>query len=136
MTKTDDIKTKEFKKRRYHSDEIRLVLFICATDLKKYNNGDLIVFAESIEGRIEVLLTQEFLNSISEFISVDSSSMKKLLELKTILQKLYTSQWHLKMKEASWTEILILSREILELLSIEYQEPLNFMENNLYVDWT
>jgi hypothetical protein len=136
MTKTDDIKTKEFKKRRYHSDEIRLVLFICATDLKKYNHGDLIVFAESIEGRIEVLLTQEFLNSISEFISVDSSSMKKLLELKTILQKLYTSQWHLKMKEASWTEILILSREILELLSIEYQEPLNFMENNLYVDCT
>ncbi len=62
--------------------------------------------------------------------------MKKLQELKIILQKLYTSQWHLKMKEASWTEILILSREILELLSIEYQEPLNFMENNLDVDWT
>ncbi|MBK7856904.1 MAG: hypothetical protein IPJ79_20240 [Bacteroidetes bacterium] len=136
MTKTDDTKTKEVKIRRYHSDEIRLVLFICATDLKKYSHEDLIVFAESIEGRIEVLLTPEFLKSVSEFIQVDSSSMKKIQELKRILQELYSSQWHLKMTDSSWTSILILSREILELLSIEYQEPLIFMKNNLEVDWT
>lgn len=136
MTKTDEIKTQQFKIRRYHSDEIRLVLYICATDLKKYNHDDLIVFSESIEGRIEVLLTPEFLNSVSEFIRVDSSSMKKIQELKIILQELYSSQWHLKMIDSSWTAIFNLSREILDLLSIEYQEPLNFMKNNLEVDWT
>lgn len=136
MIKIDDIKTKDFKIRRYHSDEIRLVLFICATDLKNYNHGDLVVFTESIEGRIEVLFIPEFLKSISEFIHFDRSSMKKIQELKIILQKQYSCQWYLKMTIASWTEIFILSREILELLRIEYQEPLNFMKNNLKVDWT
>jgi hypothetical protein len=136
MTKIDKTKSKEFKVKRYHSDEIKLVLFICATDLKKYLREDLKILAECIEGRIEVLLTPDYLMSISEFISVDSYSLKKIQDLKCILQKQYSNQWYLKMADFKWAEIVKLSREILELLSIEYQEPLIFMENNFEVDWT
>jgi len=136
MTKKDYITSKEFKIKRYHSDEIRLILFICATDLTNYNNEDLTIFAECIGGRIEVLLTTDYLNSIDEFIIIDNLTMKKFQVLKTILQGQYSSQWHKKMASPSWTAITMLSREILELLDMEYQEPKSFMENNLEVDWT
>jgi len=134
MTKLDQ--SKEFKIKRFHSDEIRLILFICATDLKKYDYEYLKNFAECIEGRIEVLLTPEYLKSISGFISVDNSSMNKIQDLKIILQRQYSSQWSKKMTNSDWKEIIKLSCEILEQLDIKYQEPLTFMENNLEVDWT
>jgi hypothetical protein len=136
MTKLDQSTSKEFKIKRFHSDEIRLILFICATDLNKYDFDDLEIFAESIEGRIEVLLTPEYLKSITGFIRVDNSSMSKIQDLKIMLQSQYSSQWYKKMTNSDWKEIIKLSREILEQLNIEYQEPLTFMENNLDVDWT
>ena len=136
MTKIGNKSSKEFKIKRYHSDEIRLMLFICATDLTDYNRDDLIIFTECIEGRIEVLWTTEYLNSIHEFIYVGNLAMKKFLELKTILQGQYSSQWHKKMTSSSWTDIIKLSHEILGLLKLEYQEPISFMDNNLEVDWT
>lgn len=135
MTKSNNPKTNELKIKKYHSDEIKLVLFICATDLKKYNREDLVIFAECIEGRIEVLFTPEFIKSMSEFIHVDSSSMKKIQELKILLQKQYSSKWYLKMTDSDWKELLLLSQEILALLNIEYQEPMTFMMNNFEVDW-
>ncbi|MDI9865673.1 hypothetical protein QM480_15115 [Flectobacillus sp. DC10W] len=104
--------------------------------MKNYYYEDLEIFAECIEGRNEVLFTPDFIMSISEFINVDSYSLKKIQELKFILQKQYSSQWYLKMADFNWAEIVKLSREILQLLSIEYQEPLIFMENNFEVDWT
>lgn len=136
MTKTEETTSKEFKIKRYHSDEIRLILFICATDMTNYDREDLKIFAECIEGRIEVLFTRDYLKSILEFIRFDDSTIKKLQDLKTMLQKHYSSQWYQKMTNSNWMDFMILAQEILKQLKIEYQEPLTFMENNLDVDWT
>lgn len=135
MNNVDDKTSKEYKMKKYHSDEIRLILFICATDLTNYKRDDLIMFAECIEGRIEVLLTTEYLKSIRDFINVENTTMNKLLDLKTMLQRQYSEQWHMKMKDSSWTEITKLSLEVLEMLEMEYQDPMAFMENNLDEDW-
>jgi hypothetical protein len=136
MSNIDNRETKEYKIKRYHSNEIRLILFICATDLTNYDSEDLIIFTECIEGRIEVLLTPEYLKSLNEFIIFDDSALKKLQEIKDLLQRQYSSQWHQKMTDSNWIDLNKLSREILTLLKMEYQEPLPFMENNLEVDWT
>jgi hypothetical protein len=136
MSNIDNRETKEYKIKRYHSNEIRLILFICATDLTNYDSENLIIFTECIEGRIEVLLTPEYLKSLNEFIILDDSALKKLQEIKALLQRQYSSQWHQKMTDSNWIDLNKLSREILTLLKMEYQEPLPFMENNLEVDWT
>lgn len=136
MAKLYQSTSKEFKIKRFHSDEIRLILFICATDLKKYDYKDLKIFAECIQGRIEVLLTPEYLKSISGFIRIDNFSMNKIQDLKIMLQKQYSSQWYKKTTNPDWKEIFSISQEILKQLNIEYQEPLTFLQNNLEVDWT
>ncbi len=136
MSKENDIATKEFKIKRYHSNEIKLILFICATKLNNYDTDDLKIFAECIEGRIEVLFESQFLKSIETFIKVNNKEIEKLKNLKTNIQELYSSQWFTKMNSNNWTDIIEKSNEILEQIGIEYQEPLSFMENSLVVDWT
>lgn len=135
MNDKNDI-SREFKISRYHADEVKLVLFICTTDLASYHDDDLKLFAECIEGRIEVLLTAEHLTSIKNFIHVNRDTIENLLVLKSKLQKQYSGQWHHKMKTSIWkNEVFELSNEILEQLQIEYQEPHTFMKNHFEVDW-
>jgi hypothetical protein len=47
--------TTEQKIRRYHSEETKLILFICSTDLSDWNEEESGGFAEDIEVRVEVL---------------------------------------------------------------------------------
>ena len=44
----------EYKIKKFHYEEILLILFICASDISKYQDDDLVIFTEAIEGRIEV----------------------------------------------------------------------------------
>lgn len=132
----DDKASREFKIKRYHSDEVKMVLFISATDLKSYHVDNLKIFAECIEGRIEALLTPEYLVSIKNFLDVDIDSIDMLLDLKNRLQQKYSGEWYRKMLTSSWkNDVYDLANEILKLLQIDYQEPLAFMENHFEVDW-
>ncbi|GGD36417.1 hypothetical protein [Flavobacterium orientale] len=125
------------KIKKYHSDEIRLILFICATDLTKYSDDELVNFTEDIEGRIEVLFEPTFLSSISDYIQIDKGIIKDFHKLRNTLTNLYSSQWHKKMKDNKtyWFKVNNLSLDILQKLRLNYIEPLTFIENNFEVDW-
>ncbi len=128
----------EQKIRRYHFDEIRLILFICASNLANYSEDVLISFVESIEGRIEVLFKPEFLHSMSDFINIDNDIILDFQKLGNYLTNLYSSQWHNKMSDqnTSWLKVRLLSLDILQKLALEFIEPSSFLNNNLDIDWT
>ncbi|GAB2616841.1 hypothetical protein GCM10027035_11500 [Emticicia sediminis] len=126
------------KIKRYNFDEIRLILFICTTDLTDYSDENLVCFVEAIEGRVEVLFEPTFLFSISELLKIDNSSILNFHSLKISLQNLYSPQWHKKMKEdnINWLNIRKLAIHILQEQELNYIEPLIFLDKNLEVDWT
>ena len=126
------------KIKRFHFDEIRLILFICATDLTKYADEELVNFTEAIEGRIETLFEPTFLSSISDFIQIDKDIIKDFQKLRNTLTNLYLSQCQKKMNDNKtyWFTVRLLSLDILQKVRLDYIEPLTFLENNLEIDWT
>ncbi|MCX6316264.1 MAG: hypothetical protein NTW29_03180 [Bacteroidetes bacterium] len=131
----DDTTTQEYKIKKYHADEIRLILFLSATDLTNYESDELVGFVEFLVERSEVLLTTDFLHSIRCFISIDSASVHELLELRDMLQILSTNEWLSKVKDTSWDVVIKQARKIMGMLNMEYQEPLAFMESHFDVNW-
>ena len=124
--------------KRFHLDEIRLILFICASDLSNYADNELVSFSEDIEGRIDVLFESTFLHSITDFINIDNDTIQDFQKLRNTLTNLYSNQWHNKMRDnkTHWFNVRILSLDILQKLRLEYIEPLTFVKNNLDINWT
>ena len=129
--------TTEQKIRRYHSEEIMLILFICSTDLSNYDDGELEGFAENIEGRVEVLFEADYLLSLKDHFKITSDILNDFKVLQGFLINLYASGWRNKMKDiAIWGKANILGQALLQKLSIDWTEPKRFIKNNLEIDWT
>jgi hypothetical protein len=137
-TENFDNLDKEQEIKRHHFDEIRLILFICVSDLTNYSDNELVSFAEDIEGRIEVLFEPTFLHSISDFIQIDNDTIQDFQNLRNTLTNLYSNQWHNKMRDdkTHWFKVRHLSLDILQKLKLDYIEPLTFVRNNLDINWT
>ncbi|MBC8882563.1 hypothetical protein H9X57_01570 [Flavobacterium piscinae] len=128
---------KNKKLEKYHFEEIVLILLILATDLSNYDENNLELFGEDIEGRIESLFTKEFLNSLDKKYGFDDKIIFKLEELKLIVINLYESNW---IKKLTYTnieidKIKIKSISILKDLKISYVEPEKFAESHLNIEW-
>lgn len=129
--------TKEEKIKRFHSEEILLILFICATDLSNHDSDQLEDFTEAIEGRVEDLFEPDFLLSVDKFLGIKTYMLPDFENLKSTLTGLYASQWHYKLKDPATNSILNdLATKILTDLKISYAEPNSYMENHLEIDWT
>lgn len=123
--------------KRYHSEEIMLILFICSTDLTNYDDDDLVCFAEDIEGRAEVLFNREYLLPLADLFQITPEILNDFQSLKEFLTNLYASSWHRKMKDkAVWGKANVLSSRLLEKLNIDWIEPNRFKETHLDIDWT
>ena len=120
------------KMASYHYEEILLILFICSSDMAPYNDRDLILFAEDIEGRIEVLFDPDFLKSLNKF-KVDEDVLYDFGKLRDLLVAMYESQWHKKMNNNNldWQQARLLAQNILCQLNVEYVEPVFFAEHHL-----
>jgi len=130
-------KMKNDKIERYHFEEIVLILLILASDLSKYVEDDLESFSESIEGRIEVLFTKDFLSSFNEYYGINDKIAFELEELKNHVIKLYASQWIKKLissnKEIAF--IRLNASKILNELKIRNKDPKKFSEEHLNINW-
>ena len=129
--------TTEEKIKRYHSEEILLILFICYTDLSCYTDVELVGFTEAIEGRIEVLFESDYLLGLEDHFQITSDILRNFKSLKEFLTSLYSSRWSQKMKDKLiWSKANTLSCELLKKLNIDWIEPKEFIENHLDIDWT
>lgn len=128
--------TTEDKIFRYHYEEILLILFICACDIDKYNDDELVLFAEAIEGRVEVLFDELMLSRLTSYLKTTPEAFKEFFVLKSNLTALYSSQWHTKMNEKNdaWRRISLLAKNLIGVLGIKYIEPVYFMEQYLNID--
>ncbi len=122
---------------KFHYEEIVFVLMILSSELKKYNEDDLMLFAEAIH-RLDDLSKFDFLcrlNAINP--NLNSNVIQKITELHKIISQLYSGQWYKKM--ASENLILkkssILASQILENLQEDYIEPIEYADNKMNVDW-
>ncbi len=131
----------KFRITRFHTEEILLILFICSTDLSDYAEEDLVIFSECIEGRVEVLFDEDFLErtEIQNFLKLTSETMIHFKQLQEFLISLYSSEWSRKMKERKiWVNANKSANQILKELGLVYVEPIIFMSDDKYlnVDWT
>jgi len=125
------------KIKRYHSEEIMLILFICSTDFSNYKKEDLVCFAEDIEGRVDVLFATDFLQSLSDRFMITPDTLKDFEHLKDLLVNLYSSRWHKKMQDRTiWGEVNQSSSNLLRKLNITWVEPNVYRGTHLEVDWT
>ncbi|MEI6950846.1 hypothetical protein V9K67_26940 [Paraflavisolibacter sp. H34] len=135
--KLDNYISTEQKIKRYHSEEIMLILFICSADLSDYKKEDLVNFSEAIEGRIEVLFEPSFLLGLSDHLEITPEVLEDFQRLRELLISFYSSSWHKKMQEkAIWGKVSDLSSGLLKRLNIDWVEPNKFIDNHLEVDWT
>lgn len=127
---------KEDKIEKYHFEEIVFILLILATDLSKYE-GETDSFGESIEGRIEVLFTRNFLTSLDKKYGVTDEIGKSLEMLKSMVVSLYEPNWTRKLFEPNKgvDEIRVKASQVLGVLKIDIIDPLKFLDDHLIVDW-
>src|ERR1700761_8905115 len=110
-----------YKIKKFHVAEIISILLILSSDLLARNDDELIDFAEQIEGRIDVLFTEDYLCSLKPYWTLEEMTIYKLVELKNLVVPQYSSQWHTKLREGN-KEINIakqLAKSILIDLNIE-----------------
>lgn len=120
------------KIKRYHSEEILFILFICAADLSNYNEQDLTVFAEAIEGRIEVLFESVYLLELTDYLAITPDILKDFTNLKEFLTGLYSDRWRIKMKNSIiWNNANKISNDLLQKLKIERIEPKKFVDTHM-----
>ena len=131
------IRMKNDKIERYHFEEIVLILLILASDLSNYVGDDLESFSESIEGRIEVLFTRDFLSSFNKDYGINDKMTFELEELKNQVIKLYESQWIKKMigSNQEISLIRLKASKILNELKIKNNDPKKFSEGHLNINW-
>jgi len=131
------IRMKNDKIERYHFEEIVLILLILASDLSNYVGDDLESFSESIEGRIEVLFTRDFLSSFNKDYGINDKMTFELEELKNQVIKLYESQWIKKMigSNQEISLIRLKASKILNELKIKNNDPKKFSEEHLNINW-
>lgn len=127
----------EEKIKKYHTEEIVLILLILATDLSMYNDDDLICFAEAIEGRIDALFVRDFLASIGSFLKINHDIIHDLETIKTKVVQLYKPRWSRTLAEGSKeiVEIRLLATKVLDELGIAYREPWDYIDNHLIIEW-
>ena len=115
---------------KYHIEEIKLILFILSTDLSDYDEDTLILFTEAIEGRIDVLFSFDFISDLNENLKINKDITDKFEILRRKVIKIYSKQWHEKLKKNNEDiiEIRQLAKVILKLSDINYIEPLNYFE--------
>jgi hypothetical protein len=121
--------------KRFHYEEILLILFICSSDLSYYDDSDLIDFAELIEGRADILFEPSYLQKYSDYFEINSDTLEDFSELRGLIMNLYGSQWHTRISEnnSDWVEIKILARTILNKLKITYIEPKKYIDDYLEI---
>src|SRR5688572_8528485 len=121
----------EEKIKKFHYEEILLILYICSTDLSEYDDDDLVIFTEDIEGRVEVLFEPDFLRELAPFLYVNDQILSDFKQLRDILVGLYESQWHRKLRESELNNNLrAIAEKILNTLNVDYVEPNTFKDNN------
>ena len=125
--------TTKQKIKRFHIEEIKLILFICSTELSSYTNEDLVCFVEDIEGRIEILFDEEYLLALVKNLKLTPHTIQDFQTLKKLLQSYYSSQWHNKMKNKAdyWEEVNVLGKSLLRNLDIKWIEPNTFKQAHL-----
>lgn len=124
------------KLKKYHFEEIVLILLILNSDLTKYSKDDLVLFTEFIEGRIDVLFIREFLSVYSDGYGFTGIVISKLEELKSLLTDIYEPEWHKKFIEHSleMSKARILASQLLFSLGIEYEEPFHYLQEHLHLN--
>ena len=128
---------KNDKIERYYFEEIVLILLILASDLSKYVGDDLESFSESIEGRIEVLFSRDFLSSFNKDYGINDKMTFELEELKNQVIKLYESQWIKKMigTKQEISLIRLNALKILNELKIKNNDPKKFSDEHFIINW-
>lgn len=122
---------------KYHFEEIVLILLILASELSKYDEDDLTSFGESIEGRIDMLFTKEFLSSLSNKYGINENTIIEFERLKNHVVRLYESQWIKKFASLNLKNNMIRQTAInlLRVLKIKEYDPKKFSEEHLDIDW-
>jgi hypothetical protein len=131
-------KSKNDKIKKYHFEEIVLILLVLASDLSRYDEDIISSFSEDIEGRIEVLFTKDFLSSLSDDFGISEVIILELEKLKNLVIGLYGSQWVKKKlinSNEETTIIKVSASHILDKLKIEKHDPKEFSEKHLNIDW-
>jgi hypothetical protein len=120
------------KMKRFHSEEIMLILFICAADLSNYDDNYLVDFAEAIEGRADVLFERSYLQGMQDYFQLNDAILEDFQELNDILISFYAPSWRKKMKDSEnyWGDVNILANKLLKELSIKWVEPLTFIDTH------
>ena len=129
--------TKEENILRFDSEQAKLILFICATDLSSYDDEVLVLFTEAIEGVIDYLFIDNELLKLTAILGIDNYIIKQMETLRIMVMKLYSPQWSrkLKMNTPEWKNIQFFARSILENLNFKYEEPALYMATHLEIDW-
>jgi len=122
------------KIEQYHYEEIILILLIIVSDLSNYEEEDLILFTEDIEGRIDVLFNKDFLSQLNNKYGFTNEIIVQLENISREIQKLYGSQWHKKLPKLSF-DLKYLANRCLSLLKTKYIEPKLYIESHLDVNW-
>lgn len=124
----------EEKLTKYHKEEIIFILLILAENLSEYENEDLVCFTEAIEGRIDELFKSEKIIVFLKEYEINNEIIQKMQVLKSEVTNLYTSQWHQKLKsQEKMQNIKILATQILKMLNISEEKPLEYLENHLFL---
>lgn len=128
---------KNKKVEKYHFEEIILILLILASDLSKYDEDDLEVFGEDIEGRIDILFTRDFLLSLNQDYGINDSVALELEKLKYFVINLYERNWIHKLIEPNQeiNAIRQSASKILDVLKIRQKDIKKFSEEHLNIDW-
>jgi len=122
---------------QFHYEELIYILMILSSDLKKYKEEELIIFAEAIT-RLETLSDIKFLKKLKLINpNFNEEIIKKVINLKKILSEIYTGQWYKKLKNNNIiNKAFAVSKKILEELKEEYVEPIEYSRKNMEVKWT
>lgn len=128
---------KNEKIEKYHFEEIIFILLILTSELSKYDEEDLMSFSESIEGRVEVLFTKNFLSTLNKSFGITPNIISDLEKLKKSVIKLYEPQWIKKLLGINQeiAAIRLSASQILDSLKINKTDPKKFSEKHLNINW-
>src|SRR6478609_8391127 len=121
----------EDKIKRFHYEEILLILYICASEISQYDEDSLVLFAEVIEGRVEDLFVVEYLIGLHKFLQLNEDILEDFERLREIITGIYSSQWHTKMnsQDPQWSKANSLAKKILQDINVVFVEPNSFKDD-------
>ena len=122
---------------KFHYEEIVYALNIMAENLTKYQEKDLMNFAEAIH-RFDSLSSPDFLQKLKVINPhLNNELISNILHLKSIISQLFSSLWYKKMivENDVLNKSYFLSTQLLKELGEKHIEPTKYAAQNMTVHW-